>query len=64
MGRTASTSLWTVIEGMQLSLEAEGLDAAVVDAAVKRGIEALLRKRPGRDGEPARLFPVGSLADA
>jgi hypothetical protein len=36
-------SLWTVIEAMQQRLEREGLDAAVVDAAVALGIEALLR---------------------
>lgn len=60
MGRKTrtSTSLWAVIEGMQKRLEAEGLDREVVDAAVARGIEALLalpeprqpapRPRPGR----------------
>ncbi len=43
MGTTAKVmSLWTVIEAMQRRLEREGLDAAVVDAAVTRGIEALL----------------------
>ena len=36
-------SLWTVIEAMQRRLEREGLDAAVVDAAVTQGIAALLR---------------------
>ncbi len=36
-------SLWTVIEAMQRRLEREGLDAEVVDAAVTRGIEALIR---------------------
>ena len=50
MGRNAgTTSLWAVIEGMQLSLEAEGLEAEVVDAAITRGIEALLRRRPAND---------------
>ncbi len=44
MGRKTKTSisLWAVIEGMQKRLEAEGLDRDVVDAAVARGIEALL----------------------
>jgi hypothetical protein len=56
MGRSGiTTSLWTVIEGMQLSLEAEGLDAAVVDEAVMRGIEALLRKRPGTENRSPLL---------
>jgi len=47
MGRNDSTSLWAVIEGLQKRLEDEGLDTEVVDAAITRGIEALLRKRPG-----------------
>jgi len=39
------TSLWTFIEGMQRRLEHEGLDSQVVDAAVTRRLELLLRAR-------------------
>jgi hypothetical protein len=51
MGRKTKTtiSLWAVIEGMQKRLEAEGLDRDVVDAAVARGIEALLTLPEPRD---------------
>jgi hypothetical protein len=48
------TSLWSLIEGMQKRLEAEGLDHDVVDVAVTRGVEAFLdspaveSKRRGR----------------
>lgn len=41
------TSLWTVIDSMQRKLETEGLDREVVDAAVIRGMESLLRRRAG-----------------
>jgi len=41
-----TTSLWSVIENMQKRLEAEGLDRDVVDAAVTRGLEALLDIAP------------------
>ena len=41
-----TTSLWSVIESMQQRLEAEGLDRDVVDAAVTRGLEALLDIAP------------------
>lgn len=48
MARTnkQTTSLWSVIESMQQRLEAEGLDSDVVDAAVTRGLEALLDIAP------------------
>jgi len=48
MARTSkqTTSLWSVIENMQQRLEAEGLDCDVVDAAVTRGLEALLDLAP------------------
>ncbi len=48
MPRTSkqTTSLWSVIENMQQRLEAEGLDSDVVDAAVTRGLEALLDIAP------------------
>jgi hypothetical protein len=48
MARTSkqTTSLWSVIENMQQRLEAEGLDSDVVDAAVTRGLEALLDIAP------------------
>lgn len=49
MARTSNettTSLWSVIESMQRRLEAEGLDAGVVDVAVTRGLEALLEIAP------------------
>ena len=39
------TSLWSFIEGMQRRLEHEGLDTEVVDAAVARRLELLLRER-------------------
>ena len=56
MGRKPhqTTSLWTVIEEMQRRLEAEGLDRDVVDAAVTRGLEALLDLEPPRRIAPAR----------
>jgi hypothetical protein len=41
------TSLWAVIDSMQRKLETEGLDSDVVDAAVIRGMESLLRRRDG-----------------
>jgi hypothetical protein len=44
--RKQTTSLWSVIEKMQRRLEDEGLDRDVVDAAVARGIEALLYIAP------------------
>jgi hypothetical protein len=48
MGRQSkkTTSLWAVVEGMQRRLEAEGLEREVVDAAVTRGLEALLDITP------------------
>lgn len=48
MGRKPhqTTSLWAVIEEMQRRLESEGLDRDVVDAAVARGLEALLDLSP------------------
>lgn len=56
MGRKNSsiTSLWAVIEGMQKRLEAEGLDRDVVDAAVARGIEALLTTPEPREVMPRK----------
>ena len=39
------TSLWSFIESMQRRLEREGLDTEVVDAAVARRLELLLRER-------------------
>ena len=36
------TSLWAVIEGMQLQLEEMGLEREVVDAAVTQRLTALL----------------------
>ena len=67
--RKKSISLWSVIESMQRKLEGEGLDAEVVDAAVTRGLEALLRthdaKRPNgsapekkKNGVRAPLLPA------
>ncbi len=58
MGRKTKTktsiSLWAVIEGMQKRLEAEGLDREVVDAAVARGIEALLTLPEPREVMPRK----------
>lgn len=56
MGRKTRTSisLWAVIEGMQKRLEAEGLDREVVDAAVARGIEALLTHPEPREVMPRK----------
>lgn len=56
MGRKTRTSisLWAVIEGMQKRLEAEGLDREVVDAAVARGIEALLTLPEPREVMPRK----------
>jgi len=59
MRSTATTSLWAVIEGMQMRLEAEGLETEVVDAAIARGVEALLRKRPGAQRQPD-AFPLAA----
>jgi hypothetical protein len=56
------TSLWAVIEAMQRRLEGEGLDADVVDAAVARGLEALLLNHYQRKGE--RVLQRTSLLDA
>jgi hypothetical protein len=54
-----TTSLWAVIESMQRRLEGEGLDAAVVDAAVTRGLETLLRRRRRRSfGGLSSLAPA------
>jgi hypothetical protein len=39
------TSLWSFIETMQRRLEHEGLEEEVVDAAVARRLELLLRER-------------------
>jgi len=47
-----TTTLWSVVEKMQKRLEAEGLDRDVVDAAVARGLEALLDIAP-----PVRAAP-------
>jgi hypothetical protein len=52
-----TTSLWSVIENMQRRLEAEGMDRDVVDAAVTRGLEALLDMAP-----PLRRRPHGNDA--
>jgi methionyl-tRNA formyltransferase len=56
------TSLWAVIEAMQKRLEGEGLDVDVVDAAVARGLEALLIHHYQRSGE--RVIRRSSLLDA
>ena len=56
------TSLWAVIEAMQRRLEGEGLDAEVVDAAVARGLEALLLHHYRSEG--TRVLPRTSLLDA
>jgi hypothetical protein len=54
-----TTSLWIVIESMQRKLEREGLDVAVVDAAVARGLEAILTRRDGKQPRPISfLMPV------
>ncbi|HLU67545.1 MAG TPA: hypothetical protein VKZ63_14785 [Kofleriaceae bacterium] len=61
MGRKSAriTSLFAVIEGMQRRLEAEGLERDVVDAAVTRGLEALLEiAPPTRPAQPARRKPL------
>lgn len=48
--RKKFTSLWSLIESMQRKLEGEGLDEQVVDAAVTRGLETLLRThRPNEE---------------
>ena len=39
-------SLWAVIDSMQRRLEGEGLDSDVVDVAVTRRLEALLKTYP------------------
>lgn len=56
MGRQSrkTTSLWAVVEGMQRRLEAEGLERDVVDAAVTRGLEALLDISPPPPRKPER----------
>ena len=56
MGRQSrkTTSLWAVVEGMQRRLEAEGLERDVVDAAVTRGLEALLDITPPPRPPPQR----------
>jgi hypothetical protein len=41
--RKKFTSLWSLIESMQRKLEGEGLEEQIVDAAVTRGLETLLR---------------------
>lgn len=56
------TSLWAVIEAMQRRLEGEGLDADVVDAAVARGLEALLLNHYQSEG--TRVLRRISLLDA
>lgn len=55
MGRNTgkTTSLWSVIEGMQVRLEALGLEREVVDAAVARGLESLLESDDAADGADA-----------
>jgi hypothetical protein len=71
MARTSkqTTSLWSVIENMQQRLEAEGLDRDVVDAAVTRGLEALLDiapplRRRARRGAPMLLWNPRAPAKA
>ena len=44
------TSLWAVIEGMQLQLEEMGLAREVVDAAVTQRLTALLADEHARHG--------------
>lgn len=56
-------SLWSVIEAMQRRLEGEGLDHEVVDAAVTRGIEALLRGSRRRREQQQPLFLASCAAD-
>lgn len=48
------TSLFKLVESMQRSLEAEGLDSAVVDVAVTRGLQKLLGRRASRGSEHAQ----------
>ena len=40
--KRASTSIWSIVETMQQSLEKQGLDPTAVDAAVTHRIAALL----------------------
>ena len=57
MGTKAKVmSLWNVIEAMQRRLEREGLDAAVVDAAVTSGIEHLVLEQRARRRSPGLAF--------
>ena len=73
MPRTSkqTTSLWSVIENMQQRLEAEGLDSDVVDAAVTRGLEALLdiappdrRRARSNEGRAAARIPLWARSRA
>ena len=56
------TSLFSLVESMQRRLEAEGLDNNVVDLAVTRGLQTLLR--PARRGaeQLSRSLLLNSLA--
>jgi|GEM_PF-3654549 len=49
------TSLWKVVDAMQRQLEREGLDTAMVDAAVTRGLAELLAG-PAPEREPRPVF--------
>lgn len=65
--KTSTTSIWTLVERMQTSLERAGLDDAAVDAAVTRGLEALLtgeraQRRPRRSALCLGLAPVPAEA--
>jgi len=52
--KSAHTSLWSLIDGMQRKLEAAGLEQRVVDAAVTTGIEAMFEIDPPRSASRRR----------
>lgn len=66
--KTSTTSLWTLVERMQTSLERAGFDDDAVDAAVTRGLEALLagggrrRRKPRRAALSFGLVPLPAEA--
>ena len=61
--RNRVTSLWSLVEGMQKRLEAEGLENNVVDVAVTEGLKTLLAPASnGRDQKRvSSLFDLGAV---
>lgn len=54
--KTTITTLWSLIESMQRTLETQGLDSRSIDVAVKRRLAALDVRGPREHAMPFGLI--------